>query len=142
MGIYNLSCGWQVSAPDLWKHQYDDISGQYIFWQDKSSLTVRITPFHASKNGVPAPGDVMEKAFRSSVPKSAELFVQHPYGLQGFKCLVFKDVYKDRGKSVYTIYIGYWREGDLLSISLWATDPDEFAQADEILGSPKAVGNI
>ena len=142
MGIYNLSCGWQVSAPKSWKHEYDDINGQYIFWKDRSSLTVRISPFHASRNGVPAPGDVMEKAFRSSVPKSAKLCVQHPYSLQDFKCLVFKDVRKDRSKSVYALYIGYWREGDLLSISLWATDPDEFAQADEILGSLKAVGNI
>ena len=91
---------------------------------------------------MPAPGDVMEKAFISSVPKSAKLCVQHPYSLQDFKCLVFKDVRKDRSKSVYALYIGYWRDGDLLSISLWATDPDEFAQADEILGSLKAVGNI
>ena len=55
MNSYKLLFDWQISMPDNWQGEYDKESGQYIFYPDNSDLTIRITPFHAERDGILAP---------------------------------------------------------------------------------------
>ena len=55
MNSYKLLFDWQISIPDNWQGEYDKDSGQYIFYPDNSDLTIRITPFHAERDGILAP---------------------------------------------------------------------------------------
>ena len=58
MNSYKLLFDWQISMPDNWQGEYDKESGQYIFYPDNSDLTIRITPFHAERDGILAPREV------------------------------------------------------------------------------------
>ena len=61
MNSYKLLFDWQISMPDNWQGEYDKESGQYIFYPDNSDLTIRITPFHAERDGILAPREVDEE---------------------------------------------------------------------------------
>lgn len=71
MNSYKLLFDWQISMPDNWQGEYDKKSSQYIFYPDNSDLTIRITPFHAERDGILAPREVMEDAYIRTVPVSA-----------------------------------------------------------------------
>ncbi|MFR3039446.1 MAG: hypothetical protein ACLTLY_12170 [Agathobacter rectalis] len=80
MNSYKLLFDWQISMPDNWQGEYDKESGQYIFYPDNSDLTIRITPFHAERDGILAPREVMEDAYiknSASICKTAKFRFLH-----------------------------------------------------------------
>ncbi len=53
MNSYKLLFDWQISMPDNWQGEYDKESGLvHFFYPDNSDLTIRITPFHAERDGI------------------------------------------------------------------------------------------
>lgn len=133
MKTYRLLCDWQVSMPDDWNGEYDDKSGQYIFYPDDSDLTIRITPFHAERDGIFAPIEVMEEAYSSTLPASAKVRDSGLYIPDGFEAGVYEDTLLEDGRVIYVVYAGYYSAGELLSISVWSTNKAEGEQALHIL---------
>ena len=60
-------------------------SGQCVFHPDNSNLTIRITPFHAERDGVPEPIETIENANVRTIPVSAKSRDIHSFDLDGFK---------------------------------------------------------
>lgn len=137
MKAYDLPCGWSIAIPEDWQAEYDRASGQCIFFPNDSDLTLRITPFHAERDGVPAPAQVMEKAFVQSVPPSAVPRDAAEYSLSGFAAKMYENAVPEGVATVCTIYVGYYAAGELLSVSVWGTDKAECGQALDILKTAK-----
>lgn len=137
MNTYKLPCAWQISIPDDWQGKYDKDSGQCEFYTDNSDLTIRITPFHAEKDGVPAPIETMENAYIRTIPVSSKLRDVNLFDLDGFKVKMYEDTLIEDGKTIYVIYVGYYSAGELLSISVWSSNKAECEQSLNILKTIK-----
>ena len=93
MNSYKLLFDWQISMPDNWQGEYDKESGQYIFYPNNSDLTIRITPFHAEREGMLAPREVMEDAYIRTVPVSARQRNLDFCIPSGFEAKIYDDVF-------------------------------------------------
>ncbi len=137
MNIYKLPCDWLISIPTDWQFEYDEYDGQCVFFPKDSDLTIRITPFHAAKDNVPASAEIMENAYIKSIPKSAKLRDANSMILNGFKVKMYENTLIENHKTVYVIYVGYYSAGELLSVSVWGTNKAECEQALNILRTIK-----
>lgn len=129
MLTYELNFNWEISLPDNWTGEYDSENGEYIFYPPDSSLTIRVTPFHAEKGGVPAPKELMKNAYINSASKSAVPRDIWECGLDGFSMMAYEDTQKSGGQTVYVISAGYFTEGELLSVNIYSTDKSECDEA-------------
>lgn len=103
MNSYKLLFDWQISMPDNWQGEYDKESGQYIFYPDNSDLTIRITPFHAERDGILAPREVMEDAYIRTVPVSARQRNLDFYIPSGFEAKIYDDVLTEDSKTNWDV---------------------------------------
>ena len=126
---YKLFHNWEISFPDDWSAKYDTENGQYIFYPADSDLTFRLTPFHARKEDQPAPIDIMENAYTNSIPISAKLRDPDSLALEGLHVKAYENKQIQNGKSVYSIHVGYYTVGNLLSINIFGTYKPECEQA-------------
>lgn len=122
---YQLPLNWQISLPFDWKKEQVDGTYQFMFYHDNSDITIRVTPFHADKNGILAPIEVMQNAFRKSIPNSAKLCHMPLKKPDNYSIEIFEDERIEEDKKVYVFYIGYYSKGDLLSVSVWGTNKEE-----------------
>lgn len=137
MKTYKLPCDCQISIPDNWQGEHDQDNGQCVFYPDNSDLTIRITPFHAERDGVLAPIEVMENAYIRTIPISAKLREVNSLNLDGFVTRMYEDTLIEESKTVYVVYIGYYSTGKLLSINIFGTNKTECEQALNILKTIK-----
>lgn len=137
MNTYKLLFDWQIAMPDNWHGEYDKDNEQYVFYPDNSDLTIRITPFHAERDGVLAPIEVMENAYIRTIPISAKLRNVNSFILDGFEVRMYEDTLIEESKTIYVVYAGYYSTGELLSISVWGTNKAECEQALNILKTIK-----
>ena len=105
------------------------------FYPDNSDLTIRITPFHAERDGILAPREVMEDAYIRTVPVSARQRNLDFYIPSGFEAKIYDDVLTEDSNTIYVVYVGYYSAGELLSISVWSTNRDEGEQALNVLNT-------
>lgn len=122
---YKIPCGWQISFPSNWIHEGEADYGENIFYTPDSDLTIRITSFHAEKQGILAPIEVMENAFMQTIPKSANPKEIVEYTLDGFYSKAFENTYTENDTLVFRICICYYAAGELLSINVFSTSKEE-----------------
>lgn len=139
MKTYGLPCDWQISVPDNWLGEYIKEDGQYMLYPDTGDLTIRITPFHAERNGVPAPAEVMKNVFMSSIPADAVSRNANSHKPEGFAIKMYEGTLIEENQTVYVIYIGYYAAGELLSVNIYGTDKAECEQAPDILGTIQKI---
>ena len=135
MNSYKLLFDWQISMPDNWQGEYDKESGQYIFYPDNSDLTIRITPFHAERDGILAPREVTGRCLyqnSASICKTAKFDFYIP---SGFEAKIYDDVLTEDSNTIYVVYVGIILRVELLSISVWSTNRDEGEQALNVLNT-------
>ncbi len=137
MQTYGLPCDWRISIPADWEGEYDEEDGECVFYPDNSDLTIRITPFHAERDGILAPAEVMENAYINTIPTSAISRDANPYNLDGLAARMYESTVIKESKTVYVIYIGYYTTGELLSISIWSTNKNECEKALDIIKTIK-----
>lgn len=133
MAAYSLPCSWKISIPDSWRGEYDEPSGQCVFYPPSGDLTLRITPFHAERDGVPAPAEVMEKAYLHTIPASAAVRDAKLCRPDGFTARMYEDTLRQDHRTVHVFYIGYYAAGELLSVSIWSTSKRECKDTLKIL---------
>lgn len=133
----NLPCDWEIFIPDNWLGEYNEEDGQYMLYPNNSDLTIRITPFLAEQNGVPAPAEMMKIAFIGSIPTTAVPRDANSFELRGFAVKMYEGTIIEDNQTVYVIYVGYYSVGELLSINIFATDKAECEQALDIIKTIK-----
>lgn len=101
-----------------------------------------MTPFHAEKDGVLAPIEIMKNAYIRTIPISAKLLNENSFVPDGFETKMYEDTLIKENKIIYVIYVGYYSAGELLSVSIWGTNKAECEQVLDILKSIKSNRKI
>jgi len=127
-----MPLGWRMEIPQNWRWEESDGCEQ-VFYPPDSSLTVRITPFHAEKAGKPAPAKGMEQAFLQTVSPDAAAFKAQGYEVPGFRVKFFEATERTGGSEIFRIYAGYFAKGELLVVNFFGETRKECEEAMKIL---------
>lgn len=132
---HRLQCGWIIDLPDDWAAKRDRDDGHYIFFPPDSDLTLHATPFHAEKDGVLAPSDVMRSVYtRTLRPTAAPR--ELPFCPCDILCtLVYDGTEQSADSSVHFLQAGFFTDGELLCVNIFGTDKVGCEQALSLLGS-------
>lgn len=135
MAKHQLQCGWLITLPDNWVAERDCDDEHYIFFPSGSDLTLHATPFHAEKDGVLAPSDVMRSVYTSSLRPTA-VPRELPFAPCDRLCaLVYEGTEQSDEASVHFMQAGYFTDGELLCVNIFGTDKSECEQALSLLRS-------
>ena len=122
---YQLPLGWQVSFPAEWTHEYQENDAQNVFFPPDSDLTVRISAFHAEKEGIPAAPSIMYTVRTRSLPEKAVSFAILELCIPGCETALFRTEETENGERVYRIIAGIYCTGELLIVNIFGTDARE-----------------
>ena len=113
---YKLDFGWEISVPEGWQMERKEL-GSYFFYPDdpEDETTIYASALHAVDHGMPAPEYVMREAFEKSVPETA----QEVGIITSVHCKAFFVLGADGS---YRIGAGFFTDGDLLSLNVYARD--------------------
>ena len=125
---YQLPLGWQVSFPAEWQHEYQENDAQNIFFPEDSDLTVRISAFHAEKEGVPAAPSIMYMVLTRSLSEKAVSFAVPELKIPGCETALFRTEETENGERVYRTVAGVYCTGELLIINIFGTDAQEVSE--------------
>lgn len=126
MRNFQLSCGWEIAFPGEWKHEIRKEDGEEMFYPpDHEDLTVRVMVFHAEKEGVLAPAEIMESAFVHTMPIGAVPKELSGFAPEGFSAKGCEAIQKKNGEKVYQFCVGCYLEGELLIYNTFCTDKKE-----------------
>lgn len=141
MIAYQMPGGWQISFPKDWSYENEVERGQSIFYPSNSDLTIRITPFHAERQGTLEPAEVMEAAFIATVPAAASPLELGEYTAENYTVKAFENTETENGKQVFRIAMGCYTAGELLSIHIFSTSKDECRNALTVLKTLRKAVN-
>lgn len=134
MNHYNMSFGWKIDVPDNWCMEYDEDEGQWIYYPDNSTLTVRITPFHSERDGVPAEIEMLKAVhILSLISFTTSEYIETKQNTDGTAAEIYEGTVIEDGRTVYVINIGYFTEGELLSVNIYSESKDEGKQSMELI---------
>lgn len=138
MIVFQMPCGWTITLPDGWIFETDE--EQNVFYPPDSDLTIRITPFNAEKQGVPAPVEVMRAAFIGGISGKLQPVENNELFLDNFSVEVLKGTYEENGENVFWTAAGYTRPGEMLSVNIFGTSEAECDNALLFLKDLKKTG--
>ena len=113
MKLYRLDFGWEVSFPDSWISETDEF-GVCSFYPPNDTTTAYASVFHAEKEGVPAPIEVLEGVFMRALPRNIE---EIPFSAGDLVC---KAYFSKDDDGVFRIDAGLFAEGDLLILNVYS----------------------
>lgn len=126
MQTFQLSCGWKIAFPREWKHEIRKEDGEEMFYPpDEGDLTIRIMAFHAEKDGVLAPAEIMESAFVHTMPMGAVPRELSGFEPDGFCARGCEAIQEKNGEKIYQFCVGCFLDGDLLIYNTFCTDRRE-----------------
>lgn len=123
MKDYTVFDAWKITFPKDWTTKFVEEEEQFIFYAPNSDLTVRITQFIASgMDGSYLPAEIMEKAFTCSIPKDSPAFPTDDLKIDGYQEKGFDMQTKNKKCTMYQKCIGYYTDGELLTINIFSSD--------------------
>ncbi|MCM1166764.1 MAG: hypothetical protein NC299_04560 [Lachnospiraceae bacterium] len=116
---YKLDFGWEVVVQESWIMERKE-QGSFIFYPDdpEDETTMYASALHSEDHKTLAPARLMESAFDKSVPPNAEMMTI-PTRLS---CKAFSLVGSD---GTYRIGAGFYTDGDLLSLNVYAKSEEK-----------------
>ncbi len=116
---FKLDYGWEVSVPEGWIMERQQEVGSYIFYPEdpKDETTIYASALHMEHNGILAPEYDMRMAFESSIPENS----QEVGIITSVHCKAFFLMSPDGS---YRIGAGYFEDGNLLSLNVYAKNEE------------------
>lgn len=123
MKEYTVFDAWRITFPEDWTSKYVEEEEQFVFYAPDSDLTVRITQFIASGlDGSYLPAEIMEKAYTCSIPNDAKAFATDALRVEGYKEQGFDIRSKNKKCTIFQKCIGYYTDGELLTVNIFGSD--------------------
>lgn len=135
MAEYQMDHGWRIAVPEDWTGAYDEESGAFILYPEGGAMTLYFTPYHGEKQGKLAPAEMMEAAYLQSIPAGAVPFDTGAFQLEGFAVKGFTITEEKGGKRTFVRLLGYYGQGELLSVGVYGRSEEDCNQALELLRS-------
>lgn len=116
---YKLDFGWEIGVPEGWIFERKEL-GSYIFYPDdpEDETTIYASAFHSEDQTGPAPEEVMKAAFVKSIPETS----QEINIMTSVRCKAFSQV---EANGAYRIGAGFFTEGELLSLNVYAANEEK-----------------
>lgn len=120
---FRLDYGWEVSVPEGWIMERQAEVGSYIFYPENTEdeTTIYASALHMEHNGILAPEYDMKMTFERSIPEGS----QEVGIITSVHCKAFFLLKPDGS---YRIGAGYYEDGNLLSLNVYAAN-EETARA-------------
>lgn len=121
---FKLDFGWEVSVPEGWIMEQQKDKGSYIFFPEdpEDETTIYASAMHVERNGILAPEYDMKALFDSTIPEGS----QEVGIITNVHCKAFFLLKQDGS---YRIGAGYFRDGDLLSLNVYAKNEEKARSA-------------
>lgn len=112
--VYKLDFGWEFAVPESWVMEKKEL-GSYIFYPDnpKDETTIYVSAIYSGTKDRLTPENLMKEAFLKSIPENA----QETTVLSNLQCRAFSTL---SSEGVYRIGVGYFTDGNLLSLNVFA----------------------
>lgn len=120
-----LDYGWEIGVPEGWIFERKGL-GSYIFYPDdpKDETTIYASAFHSEDQAGLAPEEVMKAAFVKSIPETS----QEVSIMTSVHC---KAYFQLEANGAYRIGAGFFTDGDLLSLNVYAMNEEKARTAAE-----------
>lgn len=132
---YKLDYGWVVGVPDGWRAEKKE-RGSYIFYpgDPEDETTIYAAALHSEGHDHEiTPERVMKEAFEKSIPQGAqELEI-----MTGIHSKAF--FLNDAANGVYRIGAGFFTDGELLSLNVYAKSEEKAKEASAGFSKVKLV---
>ncbi len=121
--MYRLDFGWEIAVPEGWIMEKKE-AGSCIFYPEdpEDETTIYASALHSEDHKLLTPERLMKSAFERSIPENSEE-LEIPTSLH---CMAFTQRGSD---GVYRIGAGFFTEGDLLSLNVYAKDREKANEA-------------
>ena len=126
-----LDFGWEIGVPEGWIMVKKEL-GSYFFYPDdpEDETTIYASVLHAEDHKKPAPEEVMKAAYEKSIPENA----QEVNIITSIHCKAFFLLGADGS---YKIGAGFFTDGELLSLNVFARTEDKAREAAAGFGQVK-----
>lgn len=117
---FKLDYGWEVSVPVGWIMEHQQEAGSYIFYPEdvEDDTTIYASALRMEHNGIMAPEYDMKMTFEKSIPENA----QEVGIITSVHCKAFFQLKPDGS---YRIGAGYFEDGNLLSLNVYAQNEEK-----------------
>lgn len=133
MQTFKLDFGWEIAIPDGWIMEKQDL-GSYIFYPEdhEDVTTIYASAFHAEHQKMKTPEYMMSETFEKSIPVNA----QEVSIITSVHCKAFFLLNAD---GTYRIGAGYFTDGELLSLNVYAKNEEKARAAAAGFGNVKIL---
>lgn len=117
---FKLDYGWEVSVPEGWIMERQQEAGSYIFYPEdfEDETTIYASALRVEHNGILAPEYDMKMTFERSIPEGS----QEVGIITNVHCKAF---FLLNGDGSYRIGAGYFEDGNLLSLNVYAKNEEK-----------------
>ena len=113
---YELDFGWEISVPKGWIMEKKELGSFFFYPEDlEDETTIYASALHAEDHKMLTPEYVLQAAFEKGIPEGA----QEVGIITSVHCKAFFLLGADGS---YRIGAGFFTDGDLLSLNVYATD--------------------
>lgn len=121
--MYKLDFGWEIAVPENWIMEKREL-GSYFFYPDdpEDESTIYASVFHSGSKLELTPEHIMKETFEKSIPENA----QEVNVMTSVHCKAFFQLSAD---GVYRIGAGFFTDGELLSLNVYAKGEEKAREA-------------
>lgn len=120
---YKLDFGWEIAVPEGWIMEKKD-RGSCIFYPDdpEDETTIYVSALHSEDHRILSTDNLLKSVFESGIPENSTP-LNIPTNLE---CTAFTQLGSD---GVFRIGAGFYTEGELLSLNVYAKDEEKAKEA-------------
>lgn len=119
MQTFKLDHGWEVAVPDGWMMENQE-SGSYIFYppDPEDTTTLYASVLHEEHRKMRVPEYMMRDTFERSIPANAQ-------GVSIITSVHCKAFFLLGADGTYRVGAGYFADGELLSLNVYASSEEK-----------------